>query len=163
MQFDLLFFDPSDRDAGYYQVQRGDGGAHWWNDDDFQRFQQFIGRLSALAGRKAVLWQVPIGNTIYRSEDNSWGHYQDNRVQYWLGDRSHMQALANNGVIAILFGAGANGCTMYDDGTGDGVTNPPPINGNDQVASYADDDGGYLRQKAAEYYSTALSPTESAR
>jgi len=157
-QFDLLFFDPSDRDAGYYQVQRGDGGAHWWSDDDFQRFQQFIGRLSVLAARKAVLWQVPIGNTVYRSEDNSWGHYQDNRVQYWLGDRTHMQALVHSGVIAILFGAGASGCTMYDDGVGDGITNPPPIDANDQVASVADDDGGYLRQEAAQYYSNGAIP-----
>jgi len=84
--------------------------------------------------------------------DNSWGHYQDNRVQYWLGDWSHLQALAGDGVIAVLFGAGADGCTMYTDDRNDGITNPSPINGNDQVASYADDDGGYLRLSAAAYY-----------
>jgi hypothetical protein len=151
--FDLFFFDPSDRDAGYYQVQRGDGGAHWWDEDDFRRFRDFIGRIVDHTGKKAVLWQVPIGNTLYRSMDNSWGHYQDNRVQYWLGDRRHVQELVDYGVIAILFGAGADGCTMYTDETGDGITDPAPINGNDRQAQYADDDGGYLRLKAAEYYS----------
>ncbi len=158
VQFDLFFFDPADRDAGFYQVVRNDNGAHWWNDADFQRFDQFVGRLLGLAGKKGVVWQVPIGNTVSRSENNTWGHYQDNRVQYWLGDRTHLQALANDGVIAILFGAGASGCTMYDDDMGDGVTNPPPINGNDHQAEYADDDGGYLRESAAAYYSAGAIP-----
>jgi len=150
--FDLLFLDPSDRDAAFYQLQRGDGGAHWWDEGDFRRFRELIGRLVDRTGRKAMLWQVPIGNTLYRTLDNAWGHYQDNRTQYWLGDRGHMQELVDYGVIGILFGAGADGCTMYTDETGDGVTNPPAINGNGLEAQYADDDGGYLRQKAAEYY-----------
>jgi hypothetical protein len=152
VQFDLLFFDPSDRDAGFYQYQRGDGGAHWWDEGDFWRFREFVGRLVDHTGRKAVLWQVPVGNTVFRSVNNSWGHYQDNRAQYWLGDRTHLQELVDNGVIAILFGAGADGCTMYTDETGDGVSNPGAISGNVVPASYADDDGGYLRIKSAEYY-----------
>jgi hypothetical protein len=86
--------------------------------------------------------------------DNTWGHYQDNRVEYWLGNRQHLQEYADAGVIAIIFGVGADGCTMYTDEMGDGVTNPAAINGNDQVASYADDDGGYLRLKGSEYYRT---------
>jgi hypothetical protein len=147
--FDLLFFDPSDRDAGYYQFQRGDGGAHWWDEGDFWRFREFVGRLVDRTGRKAMLWQVPIGNTVYRTMDNSWGHYQDNHAQYWLGDRQRMQDLVDYGVIGLLFGAGANGCTMYTDAMGDGITNPP---GDGLKAQYADDDGGYLRLSAAEYY-----------
>ncbi len=157
-QFDLLFVDASDRDAAWYQIQRGDGGAHWWKDADFERFQAFVGDVVSDTGRWAMVWQVPIGNTIYRSMDNSWGHYQDNRVQYWLGDQTHLQALADSGVIAILFGAGASGCTMYDDEMGDGVTNPPPINGNDREAQYADDDGGYLRLSASAYYRAGALP-----
>jgi hypothetical protein len=152
--FDLLFFDPSDRDAAYYQIQDGDGGAHWWSAADYDRYRTFIARLVERTGKKAMIWQVPVGNTLYRSMDNTWGHYQDNRVEYWLGNRQHLQEYADAGVIAILFGAGADGCTMYTDETGDGVTNPAAINGNDQVASYADDDGGYLRLKGSEYYRT---------
>jgi hypothetical protein len=156
--FDLLFFDPSDRDAGFYQAVRGDGGAHWWGESDFWRFREFVGRLVDRTGKKAVLWQVPVGNTLYRSMDNTWGHYQDNRAQYWLGSRQHLQELTDYGVIAILFGAGADGCTMYTDETGDGVTNPAPINGNDLEAQYADDDGGYLRLAASAYYEAGPIP-----
>jgi hypothetical protein len=150
--FDLIFFDPSDRDAAYYKIIGGDGGAHWWDDADYERYRIFIGRLVEKTGKRAMLWQVPIGNTLYRSVDNSWGHYQDNRVQYWLGDREHLVEYVNLGVIAVLFGAGAPGNTTYTDEAGDGITNPPPTNGNDLVAQYADDDGGYLRLKAAQYY-----------
>jgi hypothetical protein len=59
-----------------------------------------------------------------------------------------------------MFGAGLDGCTMYYDWTRDGVTNPAPINGNNLVATYADDDGGYIRLKGAEYYQTGVIPTQ---
>ena len=148
--FDLLFFDPSDRDADLLpdharRRRRPLVGRRATSSAS----ATFIGRLVDQTGRKAMLWQVPVGNTLYRSMDNTWGHYQDNRVQYWLGDRSHMQELVDYGVIGLLFGAGADGCTMYTDETGDGVTNPAPVDGNDLEAQYADDDGGYLRLKAA--------------
>jgi hypothetical protein len=148
--FDLLFLDASDRDAAWYQAQKG--SSRWWDAADFERYRSFVAGVVRDIGKRAVIWQIPIGNTVYRSMDNTWGHYQDNRAQYWLGDRSQMQQLADAGVVALLFGAGADGCTMYDDEMQDGVTNPSPINGNDATAQYADDDGGYLRQRAAAYY-----------
>jgi hypothetical protein len=40
----------------------------------------------------------------------------------------------------------------------DGVTNPSPINGNDQEAQYPDDDGGYLRLSASAYYQAGALP-----
>jgi hypothetical protein len=148
--FDLIFFDPTDRDAAYYQLW--DGGAHWWDDADYTRYRTFVGRLVEKTGKWAVLWQVPIGNTLYRSQNNSWGHYQDNHVQNWVGDRQHLLDYVDAGVMAIMYGAGAYGMSMYTDEMGDGITNPAPINGNNLVAQYADDDGGYLRLKAAQYY-----------
>ncbi len=157
VDFDLLFLSPSDRDAAWYEMKTGKKD-HWWDDSDFNRFTSFIDDIVKDTGRRAVLWQVPLGNTLYRSIDNSWGHFQDNRVQYWLGKGGHMQALADAGVIAVLFGAGADGCTMYTDEMGDGVTNPPPMNGNDLEANYADDDGGYLRLSASEYYGAGPIP-----
>jgi len=150
VEFDLLFVDASDRDAGWYKVQRAKDT--WWEESDFERHRAFVRSMVVATGKRAVIWQAPVGNTVYRSMDNSWGHYQDNRAQYWLGDRAHMQALADAGVVAVLFGAGADGCTMYDDSMRDGVTNPAPINGNEQEAQYADDDGGYLRLYGGEYY-----------
>ena len=151
VDFDLIFFDPSDRDAAYYEIIEGDG-ARWWDDAAYQRYRIFVGRLVERTGRRAIIWQVPVGNTLYRSQDNSWGHYQDNRAQYWLGDRQHLVEYADLGVIAFLFGAGATGNTTYTDDAGDGITNPPAIGGNTRVAQHADDDGGYLRLSAAQYY-----------
>ena len=121
-------------------------------------YRTFIARLVERTGKRAMLWQVPLGNTLYCSENNTWGHYQDNRVQYWLGDRQHLVDYANAGVIAILFGSGASGNSTYRDEMGDGITNPAPINGNNLQAQYADDDGGYLRLKGAEYYQQGAIP-----
>ena len=162
VDFDLLFLDASDRDAAWYETQTGKKD-HWWEGADFERFRSFVASAVSDMGKRAVIWQVPVGNTLYRSMDNTWGHYQDNRAQYWLGDRQHTQQLVDAGVIALLFGAGADGCTMYNDEMQDGVTNPSPIDGNDTQAQYADDDGGYLRLQAADYYdagaiSLALNP-----
>ena len=69
-----------------------------------------------------------------------------------------MQQLADAGVVALLFGAGADGCTMYTDEMQDGITNPSPIDSNDATAQYADDDGGHLRLRATEYYQTGAIP-----
>ena len=57
-----------------------------------------------------VLWQLPLGNTFL---DDTWGHYRDNRVQWWLGPggRAHLRATRNAGVIGLLFGGGADGTT----------------------------------------------------
>jgi hypothetical protein len=153
VEFDVLFVDASDRDAGWYESQTGKKD-HWWDGSDFERFRSFVASAVRDMGKRAVVWQVPVGNTLYRSVDNSWGHFQDNRAQYWLGDRAHLQQLVDAGVIALLFGAGADGCTMYDDSMQDGITNPPAIDGNDTQAEYADDDGGYLRLRTTEYYQT---------
>jgi hypothetical protein len=110
-------------------------------------------------GRRAMLWQVPNGNRVYRTEDNTDGHWQDNRPEYFLNPatgREHLAEWANLGVIGILWGAGAEGQSRYYDAANDGITNPPPINGNDTVSVYPDDDGGYLRLQLSNYYSLPL-------
>ena len=40
-----------------------------------------------LAGIRMAAWQIPLGNTVMRAMNNTWGHYQDNRVQWLLGAR----------------------------------------------------------------------------
>jgi hypothetical protein len=57
-----------------------------------------------------VLWQLPLGNTTL---NNTWDHFRDNHVQWWLGDRSgsHLRATRASGVIGLLFGGGADGTT----------------------------------------------------
>ena len=155
--FDLMFYDIADRDAAFYDASGQPG--HWWDTTNasypnFNRFNQFALAVTTLTGKRGMLWQVPIGNNLLRSMNNTNHHWQDNRVQYYLGDTTsqHVRDLANAGIIGILFGAGdGNTTTNYDDAS-DGVTNPAPINGNTQTAQYSDDDGGYLRLQAQAYY-----------
>ena len=152
--FDLIFVDPSDRDAAFYEIARGDGGARWWDEGDFVTYREFIRVITESTGRSVMLWQVPIGNTLYLSSNNTRGHYQDNRVQYFLGqgDNRHIVEYMRSGVIGILFGRGIGGQSNYVDSENDGITNPEPINGNDLMAEHPDDDGGLLRLGAEAYY-----------
>jgi len=151
--FDIAFLDPSDRDAGFKQIQNGDGAA-WWSAADYARHARFIAAFVSLAGKRAVLWQIPLGNTKMRAVNNSWGHYQDNQVEWLLDDpgRQHLIDYLNAGVVALIFGGGAAGTTCACDAIGDGVTNPAPINGNTGMSLNADDDGGFFRSQAAAYY-----------
>ena len=67
-------------------------------------------RLHPRTHTPVVLWQLPLGNTLL---NDTWGHYRDNRVQWWLADPSgaHLRATRAAGVIGLLFGAGAAGTT----------------------------------------------------
>jgi hypothetical protein len=152
--FELIFTDPDDRDSGYNEHVLGDGGASWWDAADFDRFLDFVAAIHEATGRPSMLWQVPNGNTLYRTCNNTAGHYQDNRPEFFLagGNRQHLIDFANAGTIGILFGRGIGGATAYDDDQGDGVTNPAPVNGNSLVSQHSDDDGGFLRLQAAAYY-----------
>jgi hypothetical protein len=177
--FDVAFAEFSDRDSGFYQYVYGDGGQHWFDADDFRRSARFVGGFSAAAGKRIVMWQIPLGNTKMRAQNNTTGHYQDNRPEWLLDEpaRTHLTAFRDAGVVAFFFGGGASGTTCACNGQNDGVTNPAPINGNTMqseaaaagtapsqvmrgstptlVTPYAaDDDGGFFRWKAWQYYQT---------
>ena len=149
--FDVVSNDIADHDSGQSGV--------WWDPTNttfpnFARYLQYADALSTGANRRIVLWQVPVGNQYFDTENNSAGHTQDNKAQYILG---HVAAFANAGVISVLFGPG-NGGTNVMDLKKDGVTNPAPINTyqcnqcNNHTSQYADDDGGYLRIFLGKYY-----------
>src|SRR5205814_8130835 len=133
------FTDLPERDAAYNQYVLGDNGAHWWDltnatVPNFSRYRQYVAALHATTARRIVLWQLPVGNTVMRSENNSAGHYQDNRVQGLLGNSApDLPNWVNSGVIGLLWGAGQGDQTMPTDNQGDGVTNPAAINGNNTV------------------------------
>lgn len=162
--YDLIFNDVADRDAGYYDVVYGDP-SRWWDRlnvavPNFHRWEQYLGAaITAAGGRPAFVWQVPLGNQYFQTENNTTGHYQDNRAEYFLG---HVDELVQTGVVGVLFGAGNDGSTVNYDEQGDGVTNPAAIcttrgvsSGqvcNSYASTVADDDGGYLRQAARAYY-----------
>jgi hypothetical protein len=175
--FDIAFAEFSDRDSGFHQYVNGDAGRSWWDAEDFRRSARFLGRYAAAAGKRIVMWQIPLGNTRMRAQNNTTGHYQDNRPEWLFDDptRSHLAAYRDAGVVAFLFGGGAGGTTCACNGQNDGVTNPSPINGNvvaselapagsapiqvmrgtipTLVTPYAaDDDGGFFRWRAWQYY-----------
>ena len=152
-RFDLAFEDFSDRDAGFYAKIQGNPKT-WFAPADFRRHVLYAQTFVRLAKVRLAAWQIPLGNTRMRAMDNTWGHFQDNRVEWLLDDatRAHLRAYANAGVVAFLFGGGADGTTCACDGRKDGVTNPEPINGNARVSLTADDDGGFFRERVRAYY-----------
>jgi len=175
--FDLSFAEFSDRDAAFKQYVYGDGGVSWWDAEDFRRSALFLKGFSTATHKRLVMWQIPYGNTRMLAENNTWDHYQDNRVEWLLDEpaRTHLLAYRDAGVVAFLFGGGASGVTCACDADGDGVTNPAAINGNTMASELAspgtapsqvtrgtvptlvtpyaaDDDGGYFRWRAWAYY-----------
>jgi hypothetical protein len=166
--WDVFYTDIADRDSAYYQYVVGDGGAHWWDTTNekypnFNRLNVWAGAFTTAAQKRLVIWQIPVGNTLMRTCNNTDYHYQDNREQYWLENypnNSTISSLAQAGVIGLLFGGGATGTTQAYDAAGDGITNPAPINGNTGVATYSDDDGGLLRLNAGKYYNSGATPLQ---
>jgi hypothetical protein len=151
--FDVSFEDFSDRDAAFYAKIQGNPRT-WFTPADFHRHLLYGRTFVARAGLRLAAWQIPLGNTVMRAMDNTWGHFQDNRVQWLLGaqGRAHLTAYAKAGYVAFLFGGGADGTTCACDARHDGVTNPKPIDGNTRPSLSADDDGGYFRAQTRAYY-----------
>lgn len=152
--FDLTFTDIADRDADFKQIVYGDGGASRWDDADFVRYARFVAGYVAGSGQRVAVWQIPLGDTKMRAQDDTWGHYQDNRAQWFLDDpgATHLALWRDAGVISLLFGGGADGTTCACDAQNDGTTNPAAINGNTRLSLNADDDGGYFHERAAAYH-----------
>ncbi len=160
--WNLVFVDVADREAAYKQIVRGQNT--WWDEADlrlpnFAQVARWITYLNRIMNRRVIVWQIPIGNTKMLSCNNTWDHYQDNRVQYFLDaayGQQHLNTWANAGVIGLLFGRGDTNTTTNTDAAGDGITNPAAINGNTRRATVADDDGGYFRERAAAYLKAPL-------
>ena len=107
VEADLYFVEWSDRDAG-------SGLRPWWDDTDHElprpsRAILWENTLSRAAGKRIVLWQVPLGNMSL--DNNSSQHYRDNRVAYIF---RHLRDLADAGVTAVLFGPGSAEMTHVD-------------------------------------------------
>jgi hypothetical protein len=175
--FDIVFAEFSDRDSAYYQIIVGDQGRSWWDAEDFRRNARFLSGFSSATVKRLVMWQIPMGNLRMRAQNNTWGHYQDNRPEWFFGEaaRTHLAAYRDAGVVAFLFGGGAPGNSCTCDAQNDGVTNPAAIGDNTIVSQLgppgsapsltivggtpvlttphaANDDGGYLRWRAWQYY-----------
>lgn len=161
--YDLLFNDVSNKDAAYYTYAMNK--PRFWDQDNvvfpnFHRWQEYVRAVTTTTGRKAIVWQVPMGNQLYRSQNNTKGHWQDNRVEYFF---NNMEELRDAGLVGVLFGSTIRDASTYWDASADGVTNPEPICSSDGWSSgkvvcstlptlIADDDGGYMRVRAMQYY-----------
>ena len=158
--WDLLFTDVADRDAAVT--------GNWWDRNNvtfpnFARWERWVAGIHAATSKWTFVWQVPMGNQYFQTENNTSGHMQDNRAEYFLG---HVSELAGSGISAVLFGQGNSGSSNYFDQNRDGLTNPAPItssNGlnsgtitNNHPAQYSDDDGGYIRIFTKAYYTNGV-------
>jgi hypothetical protein len=169
--YDYLFSDPKDHDSGWYKYKLGDPTA-WWDRrnvtlPNFHRWEAFIDAARQAVNKPVYIWQIPVGNQYFRTVNNTRGHYQDNKVEYFF---DHIEELRSVGIAGLLFGGGNPGVTEHWDARGDGITNPPAITNsdgdssgqlitNDHVSTVSDDDGGYLRMRAGQYYTgLSLSP-----
>ena len=128
--FDLVFNDVDDRDAGFEEHVNGNPDAHW-EAGDFHRHAKFIAGFVRRVGRPVVLWQIPLGNSTL---PDTWGRYRDSRVEWWLGDErdAHLAEARDAGIVALLFGGGAEGTTSPET------------------------DGGLFLRSAAAYYRAPL-------
>ncbi|MBJ7471991.1 MAG: hypothetical protein JHD16_11850 [Solirubrobacteraceae bacterium] len=153
-RFDVVFGEFNDRTSAYAQLRGGAGDEAWWDSADFARHARFMKTVHQGTRRPLVMWQIPLGNTVMRSMDNTVRHYQDNRVQ-WLLSPAHqyrkLRTYRDAGVVALLFGPGQGDDTHAGDDARDGVTNPTPITGNRRRATVADDDGGYFKTRVRAY------------
>ena len=163
--YNLVFTDVADRDA--------EVTGNWWDPTnrhvpDFAEWEQYVGASSSVFRRPVFVWQVPLGNQWFDTENGSYGHTQDNRIQYFF---AHPGQLVDFGIAAVLYGAGNGGSTTAGDSEHDGVTNPAPtchaLLGVETCAAhrsvYPDDDGGYLRIQSTRYYQqpVPLTPASS--
>ena len=115
---DFIVSDPSDRDAGYYQVTQNRNT--WWDDTNatLPNFHQAFTWTKALAeamNLPIILWQIPVGNM---SLDNTNLHYKDNRLDYFF---AHMDEVVAGHVVGLFFGAGADGPTTPETDGGNFV------------------------------------------
>jgi hypothetical protein len=152
-KFDIAFEDFSDRDAGFYTKINGNPNT-WMKPADFRRHMLYAQTFVRLAGVRMVAWQIPLGNTVMRAMNNTWDHFQDDRVQWLLGNgaRARLHAYAAAGFAGFLFGRGADGATCACDAAKDGITNPAALGGNTRRSLSADDDGGYFKAQVRSYY-----------
>lgn len=125
--WDLIASDPLDRDADYYVTVQGTNP--WWDASDtasinsasFNRFAEWLRLWNQTSGKRSILWQIPCGNSNHLNVFNNGASrqgYKDNRAEYFFANgTAHAQKFASVGVVALLFGAGANGQSYYTNDT----------------------------------------------
>jgi hypothetical protein len=106
-RFDLTFVDVEDRDAGFNAKINGDPNSGW-DAADYDRNAAYLKAFHHRTHKPLVIWQIPLGNSTLPDE---WDAFKDTRVETWLGQRARLIQLRDAGVVALLFGGGADGTT----------------------------------------------------
>ncbi len=141
--YDLMTFEHTNRTAGYQiKVDGVSESDARWTEQDHQRHLAYVRGVLAATRRPGVLWQVPPGNTVRPQQDDTPGHYTDDKVQALLGRKGRplLRAYRDAGVAMVLFGSAfpndTCACVRRDQhARGDGVP----------------DDGGYLADQVRSY------------
>jgi len=158
-KYDLIFVDPSDRDADWFRIKDGQGNTRWTAPDystftsnrSWGKLGYVFNRVSTNLDRKMMFWQIPVGNTYYKTCNNTDYHYRDNSAQAFIPSLSQNGSFgtpgdaysntvtsggpgywASKGFIGVLFGEGGydqyqtafNTVTHLRDWPNDGITNP---------------------------------------
>jgi hypothetical protein len=163
-RYDLLFNDVLDHDAAYAELV-GKNANYWWDEQNidlpnFTRWEAWVRTVTGRTGLKATIWQIPLGNRVFRVENNTYGHYQDNRAEYFF---THLEELVASGITGLIFGGGNADSTSSSDLRVDVTDNSTTVcssrGSHAQVlrcpwrdATVTDDDGGFLREQATAYF-----------
>jgi hypothetical protein len=108
-RFDLVFNDVADRDDGFREKVLGERPVvHHWGPGDAARHLRWVRGVTRATRTPMVLWQLPLGN---RRLPNTPKRYRDNRVDLLIGSRAALHRVRAAGIVALLFGGGADGCT----------------------------------------------------
>ena len=108
-RFDLVFSDPSDRDDGFDRKVNDDRGRSRWTTGDYRRDVRWLAGMHRATGLPIAMWQIPLGNSTL---PDTRGRYRDTHVERLLGrDPRWRRAYRDAGVVAFLFGGGADGTT----------------------------------------------------
>ena len=154
-KYELATFETGDRDKG------AAGQKPPYTDKisitgNLENHIKWISDFHQASGLYVVVWQVAMGNTYFKSCNNTPGHECDNLSQLLLEDYPKNPTIARYvqaGCCGWLYQGGQGESTCAWDSKKDGVTNPDTISGNaGNVAEYADDDGGYIRLRVGNYY-----------
>jgi hypothetical protein len=155
--YDVIFNDVANHDAA--------NGGNWWDRlnvsvPNFARWESYAKAISEATGRKVIAWQVPEGNQVFDTMNNSTGHWQDNRAEYFF---AHVPELVEHDIVGVIFGDGTAGTKVWDS-VRDGITNPASFctkaglsSGevcDTHVSIFADDDGGFIREHGLLYYAS---------
>ena len=132
----------------------------WFTPADFRRHLLYAQTFVRLAGVRMVAWQIPLGNTVMRADEQHLGPLPGQpRAVAARPELAGTPARVRRGRLRRLpVRSRRDGATCACDAAKDGVTNPAPINGNTRPSLSADDDGGYFKAQARAYYKAGALP-----